>query len=125
MTGMGSASLLLVACLFIVWLGRASGRGSLGRNQLVGIRTKWTMSSDERWAAGHRAGARRILIGGVGGAAICALAILSGVLVLLGVAESVTNGVIAALVIGSSAWLVAWMIAATVSANRAAKALPD
>ncbi len=49
------AILLIAAGLFLAVVGRRAGKGRLGRNYLVGIRTTLTLSSDAAWDAAHRA----------------------------------------------------------------------
>ncbi len=53
------AGLLLVA---LGWLGLV---GRLPRNGFAGIRTPYTMRSDENWAATHRAAAPVLIFGGI------------------------------------------------------------
>ena len=50
--------------LFVVlgWLGLT---GKLPRNGFAGIRTPYTMKSDQRWYATHRYGAPMLIFGGV------------------------------------------------------------
>ena len=48
---------LAVAGLALIVVARLTGGGRLGRNRLVGIRTRATLTSDAAWAAAHRAAA--------------------------------------------------------------------
>ncbi|MDZ3745341.1 SdpI family protein [Pseudoglutamicibacter albus] len=41
--------------LLAVWMVKAANEGSLERNQLIGIRTKATLASDEAWDVAHKA----------------------------------------------------------------------
>jgi uncharacterized membrane protein len=54
----------LVGLLLVVlgWLGLV---GRLPRNGFAGIRTPYTMRSDENWAATHRAAAPVLIFGGI------------------------------------------------------------
>lgn len=45
----------LVMCALASWMVKATQNGTLERNELVGIRTKATLASDEGWKAGHEA----------------------------------------------------------------------
>ncbi|SJN09859.1 hypothetical protein FM113_07435 [Leucobacter sp. 7(1)] len=123
--GMASAAVLLVGSFVVLWLGRASARGSLGRNHSVGLRTRWTLASDKAWDAGHRAGAPRVHVAGIGGVIGAAVAVTSGFLPLAGASENLTNGVITAGILGSCVWLVTWVLAAGAAANRAARAVSE
>jgi uncharacterized membrane protein len=58
---------LLVGALFVA-LGLIMPR--LRRNRLIGIRTVWTLSSDENWARTHRVAGYALVIGGVFGAVL-------------------------------------------------------
>lgn len=50
------------AVTVVGWLGFT---GRLPRNRWAGIRTGYTMSTDTRWAAAHRAGGPFLVLGGV------------------------------------------------------------
>ena len=50
------------AVVAVGWLGLV---GKLPRNRVAGIRTPYTLSSDERWYAVHRAGGPVMLLGAV------------------------------------------------------------
>lgn len=123
--GMASAAVLLGGSFVVLWLGRASARGSLGRNHSVGLRTRWTLASDRAWDAGHRAGAQRVRVAGLGGVIGAVATVASGFLPVAGASENLTNGVITAGILGSSVWLVAWVLAAGMAANRAARAVSE
>lgn len=54
----GLASLLfsvVLVCVVVIWVARAGAAGKLGRNESVGIRTRYTRVSDAAWQAGHAA----------------------------------------------------------------------
>lgn len=121
--GMGSAAFLLFTGLVVLWAGKACADGVFGRNNTLGIRTRWTLASDEAWEVGHKAGGRRVTVGGIGCVIGSTLAILSGLLILLEAPETAINSVITALIIASCLWLIGWLLAAGKAANQAARAL--
>jgi len=59
---LGAATLTVVG--WFAWLGK------LPRQGFAGIRTPYTMASDEQWHAAHRFGAPYLIFGGVAGVAI-------------------------------------------------------
>ncbi|RRD35245.1 SdpI family protein [Leucobacter sp. OH2974_COT-288] len=116
------AAVLLAGSLLIVWLGRLSERGTLARNYLAGLRTRQTLASDEAWIAGHRAGAKSMIVGGAGGAVGAVAGIVFGVLFMLGtVTQAATENLIACAVVVSCGWMIIWVLVATAKANRAAR----
>ncbi|MGO1496697.1 SdpI family protein [Agrococcus casei] len=119
---LGAAVLLLIASFVVLWVGRLGSQGALKRNRLVGIRTRQTLASDAAWAAGHRAGARKTAVGAVGSIVGSSVAVLSGLLPLVGVAEHIAMVSAATFILGSSVWMVGCLIAAAAAANRAAEA---
>lgn len=52
------------AAVLVIWLTRRAANGSLARNDLAGVRTRITLSSDAAWRAGHRAALRPTIISG-------------------------------------------------------------
>lgn len=46
---------VLLIALMAMWMAKSISKGSLKRNQMVGIRTRATLASDEAWAEGHKA----------------------------------------------------------------------
>ena len=58
-------ALVCFAGLVLVGLGWLSLIGRLQRNGFAGIRTPFTMHSDENWAETHRAAAPLLIFGGV------------------------------------------------------------
>lgn len=125
LVGIGAALIFLIAGVALVWIGNSSRRGRLARNHLVGIRTSATLHSDAAWRAGHRAAGRRMIVGGLGIVVGALLAAAGGGLALFGASEDLANSVIAACILGSSAWAVAWLLFAARTANRAARATED
>jgi uncharacterized membrane protein len=61
----------MVAALFVV-LGLVLPR--VTRNPVLGVRTAWTLTSDENWARTHRVAGYSMVIGGI----VAAVAALSG-----------------------------------------------
>ena len=54
-----------IGCAVLVtWLTWRAANGSLARNDLAGVRTRITMSSDAAWQIGHRAALRSTVIAG-------------------------------------------------------------
>ena len=51
--------------LGVYWIVLAQVLPRVRRNPFIGIRTAWTLSSDENWARTHRFGARTFTLGGV------------------------------------------------------------
>lgn len=120
--GMIAAIVMLAAGIALVWLAASSKRGKFARNHLVGIRTGTTLASDAGWAAGHKAASRQMSVAGWGVIIGAILAAAGGALALLGVSEDAANSIIAALILASSAWAVAWLLVSARTANRAARA---
>lgn len=114
---------VVVACVFVLgallvrYIGRAAARGTLGPNQVAGMRTSATMSSPEAWRAGHRAAQGWTDVATVVGIVV---AVVGGV---LGVAGS--DGWAAGLILAAALVLLAGTIGGGVVAHRAAKAVRD
>ncbi|WP_404562054.1 SdpI family protein [Curtobacterium sp. AB7] len=53
------------AAILVIWLTWRAANGTLPRNDLAGVRTRITMSSDDAWRIGHRAALRPTLIAGI------------------------------------------------------------
>ncbi|WP_186315317.1 SdpI family protein [Curtobacterium sp. BH-2-1-1] len=62
--------------VLVMWLTWRAANGQLGRNDLAGIRTRVTMSSDEAWRTGHRAALPPTLISSVIAILCCAVCIV-------------------------------------------------
>lgn len=71
----------LAIALGVYWIVLAQILPRVRRNPFIGIRTAWTLSSDENWARTHRFGARAFTLGGVI-ALVAALASLPAVAML-------------------------------------------
>ncbi|MGQ2915811.1 SdpI family protein [Microbacterium aurantiacum] len=111
--GLGAAGVALVI------LARRSRDGRLPRNQIAGIRTALTLSSDAAWYAAQRASASANEIAGWGtliGAAVL-VAIVAAPLP-SGVALPTTVVV----VLGTGAWMLVWVLIGAARGQRAAHA---
>ncbi|PZE64039.1 SdpI family protein [Curtobacterium sp. MCBD17_021] len=62
--------------VLVTWLTWRAANGTLGRNDLAGVRTRVTMSSDDAWRTGHRAALRPTLISGAITVLWCAACII-------------------------------------------------
>lgn len=119
-TTLATGALLVAAGWLLSHLARRAAAGTLKRNQLAGIRTSVTLSSDAAWRAAHRAakkdsvrGARGVVVGGVLGAA-------SGLLGFLGVPFSTAMTTFTVIALGSTAWLLIWTLRGSAVGQRAA-----
>ena len=70
---------ILAVCLSICWVILGNVLPKCKRNQLIGIRTKWTMKSDISWYKTHRFGGRLFIIGGLLSAIICLFFVDGGI----------------------------------------------
>jgi hypothetical protein len=87
------------AAVLTIVLVALPARGLIGRNELVGIRTRATMRSDENWILGHRAAVVPTSI--AGGATV----VVSLVYIALGRADDVAAFVAcAAILVGGALW---------------------
>ncbi|MCO1337401.1 hypothetical protein BJH93_00580 [Kocuria polaris] len=120
---LGSAVVLMLVGCLLLWAGKSAAQGNIGRNRAIGIRTRWTLASDEAWEAGHQAGRRGLKIGSLGLVSGAILAMPCAFLPRLGVSEGATNSIVSSLTFASCIWLLCWVLAAAKAANRAAKAL--
>lgn len=113
-----TGGLLAGAGLLMLWLARRSERGLLKRNQIAGVRTPLTLSSDVAWYPAQHAAAPRTKIAGwgaiVGGAATASVA-------LWGLSFNTAMIVCTVLTLASAAWLLSWVLAGAATAQRAAK----
>ena len=105
----------VVTGLVVVWIGVLGRRRKLPRQHWAGIRLPSTMRSDAAWAAAHEVAGPFLLVAGGG-------SLLSGVLLLVwqpgpGAQEQVS--------LTAAGWLVAWVLAASVVAVRAARGTTD
>lgn len=62
---MFALTLEIGAAVLVIWLTWKAANGSLPRNDLAGVRTRVTMSSDEAWRVGHRAALRPTVVAGI------------------------------------------------------------
>jgi len=105
----------------VIEVNKRAADGRLKRSRIAGLRTKATLASDEAWLAGHTAAHQSTIVAG-------SLSMASGVVsVVFGVvaATNVMSGsaamvAIAISVLAGSLLLVAFLLRATIQANRAA-----
>lgn len=110
--------ILVAAGVVMVWLARKSLRDNLARNEVAGVRTRLTLSSDAAWYPAQRAAARRTAIGGVGA---IAAGVLTPFALLLRLPFDPTMVVAACVVVVGAAWMIGWALAGTSAAQRAAR----
>jgi uncharacterized membrane protein len=58
-------ALVIGGAVLVTWLTWKAANGSLPRNDLAGVRTRVTMSSDEAWRTGHRAALCPTVVAGI------------------------------------------------------------
>jgi hypothetical protein len=101
--------------LVFIWIGVLGLLGRLPPNRWAGIRTPGTFASPDAWRAGHRAGAARLVFGGV------AILATGFALVPFTLAGKLDDVIVAAGTIGLLALHAATGLAAWVSVTRAAR----
>lgn len=98
---------------------RQGARGDLGRNGVAGIRTRATRTSDQAWTAAHQTALPQISRAGWVSAPIS----VAGVIITLIGGPSIIG---TALSVGGFALYIVLLLAATLTADRAARAVgPD
>ncbi|WP_146077848.1 SdpI family protein [Pseudoclavibacter sp. AY1F1] len=102
------------AGLLVMWMAQAAASGQLKRNDIAGIRTPSTMSSDVAWLAAHVRSKRATMTAGI-------LALVSGLVVLIPMPGPV---MIAVVMVGCAALLGFVLYGARVG-SRAAKAVGE
>jgi hypothetical protein len=115
------AALALGGCgVLVMWLSRRGRDGRLPRNQVAGVRTSSTLSSDAAWDAAHRASARATAIAGwgpiTGGAA-------AAVLVIVSPATEPVMITAAVVLLAGAGWLIVWTLVGAAQAQRAARSI--
>ncbi|WP_035754421.1 SdpI family protein [Pseudoglutamicibacter albus] len=108
----------LLISLLAVWMARATSKGSLERNQLIGIRTKATLASDGAWDVAHKAAIPYMNAAAIIGFAGAALALLS---LLMRPADGSLTGIHYAIPTVALALQVVILIWGSVIGNRRAK----
>ena len=96
--GMGSELAILLGAM---WLALAAILPRTRRNPVIGIRTAWTLSSDENWARTHRMASYSFLVGGM----------LSLAVGFAGASSAVAFAIVAALVSALVPAVYSWTIA--------------
>ncbi|MGZ0710902.1 SdpI family protein (plasmid) [Coraliomargarita sp. W4R53] len=117
-----AAVALCASGVLAVWLARRGRDGRLPRNQVAGVRTSLTLSSDTAWHAAHRASAHATAIAGCG--PIVAGATV-GVLILVAAPTETTAIIAAGLLLTGAAWLIVWSLVGAARAQRAAQMSTD
>ena len=116
----GSFGLFLLAAVLAA-VSRFAGTGQLGRNGVIGIRTRATMASGEAWTSGHKAAKpwiRAAALGGLAAGLAC-----SGVgLAVEGEPGDLLAG---AVTLAGYGLVIGLVIAAGTAANRAALKAPQ
>lgn len=107
-------AVLVAGALVVRRIVVAAAEGRLRPNQLAGLRTTATLSSEEAWRAGHAAGRR------VTGQAALGSALLAGVAGVLAVVDGASD-VGVGLVLTSAGVLLAGVVTSGVQAHRAAR----
>ncbi|MFJ6654101.1 SdpI family protein [Microbacterium sp. NPDC091313] len=106
---------LLLAGIALIVLARRSRDGRVPRNQLAGVRTGLTLSSDTAWYPAQRAAAPATEVGAWGSVA-------GGVLVVvIGMLPIASNAITTAIVLAAAVWMLAWVIAGAARGQRAAR----
>jgi hypothetical protein len=112
--GLIGGGAMLLAGLFIMWMGGRMAEGRFTRNRWAGIRTPSTMKSDAAWLVAHEVAAPTMGTAGTLGAAGGLTGIIA---VLLGAGE----GVVAGLILGGALLMTVLLVIATVRGARAAR----
>jgi len=99
----------LVAGLVLGWVGWLALTGKLPRQGFAGVRTRYTLSSDQRWEAVHRHGGPYLVFGAV------AVAAAAAALLPFAIAGALPHGftvaaVLAIAVVAVGSALAAWRI---------------
>ncbi|GAA3492811.1 SdpI family protein [Streptomyces cremeus] len=112
----GVGLLVLGACVQFVRRHAGGGAGGLGRNSMIGIRTRATLASDEGWERGHAAAGPLLT-------ATFRTAYAAGVATVLvtGVAGGDGSAAVLAVPVGGLVAVLGLLGAASVRANRAAR----
>lgn len=120
LTAVGTGAILIAAGWLLLHVARRAAAGTLKRNQLAGIRTRATLSSEAAWRAAHTAaesdsvrGARGLIIGGIAAGA-------SGTLTLTGLPFPITAAIFTLLALGSTMWMLIWSLRGAALGEKAA-----
>ncbi|MGV0111793.1 SdpI family protein [Arthrobacter sp. CP30] len=115
---------LIVAMVFFILIGILFAgfssmlrKDRISRNGAIGIRTKATMSSDEAWSRGQKAGAPWVLAGSI--AAV--VATIAGLTALLITGFEPSQVVNATIILPGFALVIAMLITSGIAASKAAK----
>lgn len=101
--------IVFVGGTVVAWVGWRGLTGKLPRQHIAGIRTPYTLSSDERWRAVHRHGGPYLVLGGAAAAAAAAALLPFSVAGRLPLAFSVAALIAMAAVTSASA-VAGWLL---------------
>ncbi|WP_052460940.1 SdpI family protein [Microbacterium gorillae] len=119
---LAGAIVIGVGALLMLWLARRSAAGTLPRNQLAGIRTPLTLSSDEAWYPAQAAAAPATRTAALGGLIGSVAALVASVIVLVLGAEGIVPGLLCAgLLLAATAWLLVFVLIGAAAVLRAAR----
>ena len=120
LTAVGTGAILIAAGWLLLRLARRAAAGTLKRNQIAGIRTRATLSSEAAWRAAHIAaesdsvrGARGLVVGGLAAGA-------TGTLALAGLPFPIAAAIFTVLALGSTTWLLIWTLRGAAVGEKAA-----
>ncbi|NOJ60914.1 SdpI family protein [Arthrobacter sp. 260] len=115
---------IFVALIFFVFMGLVFGctgamlnSGRITRNNAIGLRTRATLSSDEAWERGHKAGVLWVAVSAIGAVTAAVLGLIA--LFVTGFEPNEpTNAVV---ILSGMLAIIGPLIAAGIAADRAAK----
>jgi hypothetical protein len=110
------AVVLLLAGVALIVLARRSRDGRIPRNQLAGVRTGLTLSSDTAWYPAQRASAKATEIGAWGSVVGAVLVVVAAILPIS------SNAATAAITLTAAVWMLGWVIVGAARGQRAARA---
>lgn len=126
LTAAGTGVVLVVAGWVLVRVARRAAAGTLKRNQVAGIQTSVTLSSDTAWRAAHVAAERDSVRGALGLIAGGMMAAASSLLTLVGVPFSIAVTTFTLIALSATTWLLVWTLRGTAIGQRAAtQAIPE
>ncbi|MEU8892904.1 SdpI family protein [Streptomyces sp. NPDC048442] len=113
---------LLTLGLLIQYVKNQVVSGSIQRNSAIGIRTKATMASDAAWAKGHAAAAPTLTATFLTAYAVGAISLVTGVVMMV---SDGRNPAVLVLPLCGLVVVLGLLVAASVRANAAARAVRD
>lgn len=125
LTTIGTGLILIAAGWGLIVITRRAASGKLKRNQLAGIRTSTTQSSEAAWRAAHIAAEKDGVIGAKGLFVSGVIGAFSGCLGFFGASFSTTMTVFTFIALGSAAWMLVWTLKGAGVGQRAAQAVVE